>query len=340
MLKKVISFIQSSINIKKDELISLSQIPITLARYIELDSIKLSKQTKIHFFDEFKLTIKTQEGLLIDDVKSLASKTGGSFRLFNFGESSDVIKYMTDVFSLVFHTNCNANLYFTPSSSQSLDEHQDRYSVFVLQVRGEKEWNIDGQVFTTKPGQYFLLPVGRPHFARAVTDSFHISFSLKMPSIFDFLNLYAYSKNEQQDFKMGECLGDFDEGISLASSVLEKIKNDNSLLREVDGLAINNSAIVRQGMVNTYAKLGRIDLKLRYGLNIQSIVSCLKVEDYLEVSLLNSQIKIKNESLITLFEKLLYLTDESLSEMLRGSTDSKGLRFIYELNSKGLLKRH
>ncbi len=87
----------------------------------------------------------------------------------------------------IFDFTVNANLYVTPPKSQGLSPHFDEQDVFVMQIAGEKTWNIynnDYQLpldinlewlqqdhnhiksrYALKPGDLLYIPRGVPHDA-------------------------------------------------------------------------------------------------------------------------------------------------------------------------------
>jgi mannose-6-phosphate isomerase-like protein (cupin superfamily) len=75
---------------------------------------------------------------------------------------------------------CQANAYLTPADAQGFARHRDTHDVFVLQIDGDKQWEVEDDAglhqVLMEPGMCMYLPTGTPHSARAQTDaSLHIT---------------------------------------------------------------------------------------------------------------------------------------------------------------------
>lgn len=78
--------------------------------------------------------------------------------------------------------------FFSPPSGRAFGKHMDRNHIFVLQISGEKFWNItdtDGsdKRFHLQPGDVFYLPYGTTHAVHGGTDnSLSLTFIMRAPT--------------------------------------------------------------------------------------------------------------------------------------------------------------
>jgi bifunctional lysine-specific demethylase and histidyl-hydroxylase NO66 len=118
-----------------------------------------------------------------------------------------------------------ANAYLTPASAQGFDVHHDTHDVFVLQVDGQKRWQIYEPLVvlplrdqrwspgmrpvgepvadvTLRPGDTLYLPRGWPH--EAVTDhahSLHLTIGLHPPTRLDALRAALEACADDVEFR-------------------------------------------------------------------------------------------------------------------------------------------
>lgn len=79
------------------------------------------------------------------------------------------------------------NLYLTPKDRQGFPVHVDDHHVLAIQIRGSKEWTIEGKTRTLNPGSALYIPEGVPHCAQARELSIHASLGMRQHSAKDFL---------------------------------------------------------------------------------------------------------------------------------------------------------
>lgn len=82
--------------------------------------------------------------------------------------------------SLEMSHSVQANAYLTPPGAAGLQRHFDTHDVLTLQLRGCKEWDVDGLgIFEAAPGEVMYLPRGTHHSARTSTEtSLHVTFGI------------------------------------------------------------------------------------------------------------------------------------------------------------------
>ena len=87
-----------------------------------------------------------------EKVYNLIREYGFSIKLVNVSQFSSELSDFKKKLAEFFKTRITLNLYFTPQEGGScFIPHQDAYDIFILQVEGEKKWNIASET------QYFYL---------------------------------------------------------------------------------------------------------------------------------------------------------------------------------------
>jgi ribosomal protein L16 Arg81 hydroxylase len=109
-----------------------------------------------------------------------------------------------------FHSSVGANVYFTPPASQGFRTHSDHEDVFILQIEGEKQWEIwqplsplplrnedsplledmpeAPQRILLRPGDFLYVPRGFPHRARSENvSSLHVTIGIHSLLWFDLM---------------------------------------------------------------------------------------------------------------------------------------------------------
>lgn len=94
-----------------------------------------------------------------------------------------------------------ANAYLTPPEAAGLAEHADRHHVFVVQVAGRKEWNIEGvgdRVLET--GDVLYMPAGVRHRAASAGEvSLHLTIGVIPTSYRDVIERALRTATESWD---------------------------------------------------------------------------------------------------------------------------------------------
>lgn len=133
----------------------------------------------------------------------------------------------------VFHTQVGANIYFTPPGGKCFPPHYDGHDVIVLQVEGDKIWNIwEGDTFsppttgnpiddpsslpnpilelTLNEGDVLYVPRGFPHQAWTVEGrSLHITLQLATPTLKDLRDTMLKAANHLKITLPSNLSGDF-----------------------------------------------------------------------------------------------------------------------------------
>ena len=117
---------------------------------------------------------------------------------------------LTRAATATFGTPSQINVYATPPANQSTPPHWDTHDLFILQVHGEKVWNLydadhelplederfDASTFSVgplrekvllRPGDVLYLPRGTIHEPQADTYSIHVSLGLIVTRLADVL---------------------------------------------------------------------------------------------------------------------------------------------------------
>lgn len=161
--------------------------------------------------------ISEENGLLdAGAIKSFFFKEKGSLALNHLQIFFPKMKELADTLSQEIGFSININAYHTPPRAKALEKHWDLANIFVLQMEGQKEWQvfppivenpIEGyhEFYRFKPfklkralyseiikkGDVLYLPVGFPHQAKTVdVSSLHLAISLQIPSLHEELSVW------------------------------------------------------------------------------------------------------------------------------------------------------
>ena len=298
----------------------------------------LHENTKINHIKKFKLSTHSFPGQKIEVIERRCIENGQTYRIFNYDVLCSFSEYLVKFINLHFQIRSHANMYFTNKNQQSLGSHRDRYSVLVLQLVGSKKWNIEKKTITTLPGDIFYLPVGLEHSAISIEDSYHLSFSLTLPSIFELIDQYAYSKNLKLDFNNTR----FSGHIVQAKKIIDEfLYNPEEVV--IRGIKANthNRELGRFGSISYHKDEESIKLSEIYTVNFDHIIGFTQKESYIQVHNSIESIIIKKESFKAIMYELFYLSQKSLVEVLvkHNELNWKGIKFIKFLHEKHLIKR-
>jgi ribosomal protein L16 Arg81 hydroxylase len=115
-------------------------------------------------------------------------------------------------FEKVFNVRSTINLYLTPPFQQTLERHWDCHEIFIIQIQGEKRWNlydtpmsyplanfhsysdfhldvadVQNEILAS-PGDLLYLPRGLLHNARAAKEhSMHLTISINIPTWYELV---------------------------------------------------------------------------------------------------------------------------------------------------------
>lgn len=122
---------------------------------------------------------------------------GGGSAIVPIIEGDYLFKFRQDL-EKVFSESLSVNVYHSGPKAEALTEHYDAYSVFVLQLEGEKTWTIqaDGQAedlnsitswktVTMREGDLMFIPQGIFHYAQTAEGfgvSTHVTIGLQESS--------------------------------------------------------------------------------------------------------------------------------------------------------------
>jgi hypothetical protein len=184
------------------ELVSIDDVDALLSSYDAgmhpLESVRLGQSGIMFAPQEYIRKREASFGKI--DVERVLSlhRSGASIILNQVDEAIEPLRRLCQSLSQAFRTSVHANAYLTPSYSQGFPVHFDTHDVFVLQVAGEKIWDLYdpstvlatprfAQEATRQPegaprqvrltaGDVLYVPRGHPHEAKAHAHaSFHIT---------------------------------------------------------------------------------------------------------------------------------------------------------------------
>ncbi len=176
----------------------------------ELDA--LCRFTLAPHYEEFRLvsrgkkipvaTYTDRQGAFRMDAFRQLRASGASVALGNFESYSNRALALTRQLEAEFRCPVQVNLYATPGHQQGLGAHVDPHDVLILQIQGEKVWDIyasspssgleggselakpvDGtagavQTVVLKPGGWLFLPKGTRHEVRNRADEPSVHFTI------------------------------------------------------------------------------------------------------------------------------------------------------------------
>ncbi len=341
MLKKIFDQITPHIGTQRVEVIK-TKLPELCKPIFNRDFIlqnKLTENTRIHHIKNFKVNTLHYPNKTIGQVEKECIKNKQNYRVFNYNHVCKFSQYLVKLINLKYQINSSANLYFTQTGQQSLGAHRDRYSVLILQLVGKKKWYIEDYITTTEPGDILYLPVGLEHYARSIEDSYHVSFALTLPSIFDLLDQYSYSINKKFDFNPRHQ----EDQIKQVQEILDNFRQSPHTIIK-DGLKAysHNKELGRFGSLSYEKETEELNLKEVYNINFDHIIKFSNTNNQLKLHNTNEEFIIKNEIFIEILNELLFLTTDSLEQIVRKYDYShlKIIQFLKFLHANYIIKKN
>ncbi len=285
-----------------------------LQKSIEKDT-KISEKSALHFFRDGQLSLKHSVPKTIAQINQLADNENFTYRIQAHHLNSPILSYLKDYFELNLKIQSNANLYVTKKGSQTLKKHRDNYTVLVLQIKGSKKWYFDKEEFTTSPGNYFIIPIGREHYAVSDNsqDSYHISYKIQFPSIFQLLHYSGLNQNIISDYSRLNQKKD----LIMANNQIKKLKENPKLLEEGIKEFEKLISIDRLCSLREFRESPQtLDITKELYINLQEIVSLDSEEGVnFKITMPNTSILLKNKDVINIFKDLISLKLSTLSEL-------------------------
>lgn len=235
--------------------------------------------------------------------------------LLNLGK---LCNNLTKETSHVYQTN----IYCTPSNTQGFKTHYDSHDVIVLQVHGNKEWEIYDspielplkssqsftpemdlnptlkQTLTLKEGEMLYIPRGVMHNAKATdTSSIHITLGLLGTTIHELLsnyvNTFALNNKELRKF--------LPLGYINNSSIKNKLKDDlkNLMMNYFEDETFNNvidameDEIIRKVPTKVLGQLKDIDRLNENGINFNEVIYSIRDNLILKTQIIDEEFVIK-----------------------------------------------
>lgn len=281
------------------------------------EGTKISEKSNLHIFREGELFFKESAPKNITELNQLAKKENFTYRIHGHHFNNPTLLYMKDYFELNLKIQSHANLYVTRKGHQTLAKHRDRYTVLVLQIKGSKKWFFDKEEFSTNPGDFFVLPVGREHYAISEDneDSYHISFGIQFPSIFQILHFCALDQNTITDFSNKHKIKHLEAAKELTQKMIENTNFFEEGIRNFEKVLCSLRLNPKNEPINPKKV---IDLNKNLTLDLQKIAFISDIEDSnLKITLLNNRITFKNKESIAIFKDLISLKESSLNNLSR-----------------------
>jgi ribosomal protein L16 Arg81 hydroxylase len=208
------------------ELVSIDDIDALLAAYgagmHRLEGVRMGQSGILVPPQEYTRNCESSFGEI--DVERVLSlyRRGASIILNQVDDTIGPLRHLCQSLSQAFRTSVHANAYLTPPHSQGFPVHFDTHDVFVLQLAGEKLWDLyePEKVLATmrfaeeanrRPegtarqvrltaGDVLYVPRGHPHEARAHAHaSLHITLGLTAYTWSDAIRdvLYELEVNDE-----------------------------------------------------------------------------------------------------------------------------------------------
>lgn len=341
MLKNIFDQMTPYIGTQKVEVIK-TKLPKIYSEIFNRDLIlqnKLTENTRIHHIKNYKVKTLHFPNKTIGQVEKECIQNKQNYRVFNYNHVCKFSEYLVNFINLKYQIRSSANLYFTQTGQQSLGSHRDRYSVLILQLVGKKKWYIGDFITTTEPGDILYLPVGLEHYAQSIEDSYHVSYALTLPSIFDILDQYSYSINKKFDFNpMYQ-----EDQIKQVQEILENFRGSPKTIIQ-DGLRAysHNKELGRFGSLNYEKETDELNLKDIYTVNFDHIITFSKINNHLHIHNTNEEFIIKNKIFIEILDELFFLTTDSLENIIKRYDYShlKIVQFLKFLHTNYIIKKN
>jgi len=182
--------------------------------HLSFPTVRLIKSGKVLPETRFTEVVNRQNLLgrkiSLNKVKELC-ENGATLIISGLNNYSRPILDLCVQLSAEFQETVQINGYLTQKHSQGFQAHYDHHEIFIIQIAGEKEWNVYGtpesaplpvsqyydqgkpdksqcRIYNLKPGDVFYLPRGLWHEARSVnSSSFHLTVDIKCTLRIDFL---------------------------------------------------------------------------------------------------------------------------------------------------------
>ena len=144
---------------------------LTCVALTAADSIRIVTQGK----SIKPIAYRDRNGLLVADAVAQLRKAGASINIMRAEDYSNRILALSRSLEEAFSCPVQCNLYVTPGQAQGLGAHHDSHDVLILQLRGEKHWEIEGFGGATtggvaasilKTGDWLFVPRGVRHEVR------------------------------------------------------------------------------------------------------------------------------------------------------------------------------
>ena len=240
---------------------------------------------------------------VLDVKKLLALFNSGATIIINTGETA--IPSLTGLSHALEHElKCpvQANIYITPPQTQGFAPHFDAHNVFILQIYGNKNWNlydspIHAPVRTVpvesfgyqdrepraaielQPGDLLYIPRGMVHCARAEkTASIHVTVGVMLRHWSSLLKTLAKKADEDEKFRrlLPHGLSGEKERSDFAAEFTRQVRE---LLTQIDFPAIHRADFVEGRRTDSRGRF--TDLLRLEGLTANSVVCLRPSLDYL-----------------------------------------------------------
>ena len=140
------NFYYGEVSINYENLLTLSDINNFFSRNdLQLPFIRMAKDGNPVPYEEYLLDISAANGFdrIINVDKVLSKYHNGTTIILNAGQLIfNNLRKLCSKLEDFFNFRINANIYITPKNNQGFTPHVDGHDVIILQIEGEKDWEI------------------------------------------------------------------------------------------------------------------------------------------------------------------------------------------------------
>jgi ribosomal protein L16 Arg81 hydroxylase len=252
-------FIQNDDTTFYDSLLTLEVIDQLLStQVIPPQNIQMARKDGLshHYWTKHRVN----QGIFLDiDKLSNALYQGNSLVITDTQNYLFSLHQLVNVLSKELLAKTWANIYITPARFQAFKRHYDTHDVFILQIRGKKQWNLFEMPFalphssqpyhlqdfdyekmkphrtlTLTEGDFLYVPRGMVHEAIAQDDlSVHITIGFKPPLVHDLLDVISKEALKDDFFRKSISINN----IQLTES--SKLDFKKKLHQIIDNLSID-----------------------------------------------------------------------------------------------------
>lgn len=338
MLKDIIDQINATIDLDYMQEVSVCKAT-ALTQLLSLDRLKkitFRNRDSIDFYNKIENN-QIENFKNFEQLLDFTKKEKKDLRINSLHEHWDVLEEIKNYLLLYYGILINCNLYFTNGGDQSLEAHRDYYPILIYQIKGEKLWKLEGQEeFVIKEGEFFVLPSGREHEAKALDDSAHIAFGLYFPGQLELFDAYLTLNHLKREINYNlEDNLNFDEKDYATLDRLKKISPTELQEAYRCLFSIKRKSFCKLPLTNNGAK---IDNNIKYILDSSRIMAFWKKANGVEVITLNEKLSFKGQNSINILFDLISMEEFTPKDYFKKYPGVETIYLFKELMKRGLLK--